>query len=144
MCRVCLYLYTVVPSVNKSCVVYIFHLSMSCQYSPRHLLIKLSSSATHAGMHDKDSRWRQQAKRFHRKVVRHIHTNMCQCNVNKLIFLLWGLLSLTLNPEKLNDHPLSAVRYWFAATLHTWRASPPSATWWRAMPWWQGGGERER
>jgi hypothetical protein len=26
----------------------------------------------------------------------------------------------------------------FAATIHTWRPSPPSATWGRAMPWWQG------
>jgi hypothetical protein len=47
----------------------------------------------------------------------------------------------TPNP-KLEDHPLSAVRDClfniFAATLHTWRASPPSATWGRAMPWWQG------
>jgi hypothetical protein len=24
-----------------------------------------------------------------------------------------------------------------AATLHIWRPSPPSATWGRAMPWWQ-------
>jgi hypothetical protein len=43
---------------------------------------------------------------------------------------------------KLEDHPLSAVRDClfniFAATLHIWRPSPPSATWGRAMPWWQG------
>jgi hypothetical protein len=42
---------------------------------------------------------------------------------------------------KLEDHPLSAARdclsNTFAATLHTWRPSP-SATWGRAMPWWQG------
>jgi hypothetical protein len=41
---------------------------------------------------------------------------------------------------KLEDHPLSAVRDClfsiFAATLHIWRPSPPSATWGRAMPWW--------
>jgi hypothetical protein len=29
---------------------------------------------------------------------------------------------------KLEDHPLSAVRYIFAANLHTWWPSPPSAT----------------
>jgi hypothetical protein len=43
---------------------------------------------------------------------------------------------------KLEDHPLSAVSDClfniFAASLHNWRASPPSATWGRAMPWWQG------
>jgi hypothetical protein len=43
---------------------------------------------------------------------------------------------------KLEDHPFSAVRDYlfniFAATLHIWRPSPPSATWGRAMPWWQG------
>jgi hypothetical protein len=43
---------------------------------------------------------------------------------------------------KLEDHPLSAVRDClfniFAATLHIWRPSPPSTTWGRAMPWWQG------
>jgi hypothetical protein len=42
----------------------------------------------------------------------------------------------------LEDHPLLAVRDClfniFAATLHIWRPSPPSATWGRAMPWWQG------
>jgi len=39
---------------------------------------------------------------------------------------------------KLEDHPLSAVRDCsfniFAATLHIWRPSPPSATIGRAMP----------
>jgi hypothetical protein len=43
---------------------------------------------------------------------------------------------------KLEDHLLSAVHDClfniFAATIHNWRASPPSATWGRAMPWWQG------
>jgi hypothetical protein len=43
---------------------------------------------------------------------------------------------------KLEGHPLSAVRDClfniFAATLHTWRVFPPSATWGRAMPWLQG------
>jgi hypothetical protein len=43
---------------------------------------------------------------------------------------------------KLEDHPLSVARNClldiFAATLHTWRPSPPSATWGRAMPWWEG------
>jgi hypothetical protein len=42
----------------------------------------------------------------------------------------------------LEGHPLSAVRDClfsiFAATLHIWRPPPPSATWGRAMPWWQG------
>jgi hypothetical protein len=42
---------------------------------------------------------------------------------------------------KLEEHPLSAVRDClfniFAATLHIWRPSPPSATWGRAVPWWQ-------
>jgi hypothetical protein len=55
------------------------------------------------------------------------------------LFLWWGVVSPT---PKLEDHPLSAVRDClfniFAATLHTWRPSPPSATWGRAMPWWQG------
>jgi hypothetical protein len=43
---------------------------------------------------------------------------------------------------KPEDHPLSAVNDClfniFAASLHTWCASPPSTTWGRAMPWWQG------
>jgi len=25
----------------------------------------------------------------------------------------------------------------YAAALHMWRPSSASATWWRAMPWWQ-------
>jgi hypothetical protein len=43
--------------------------------------------------------------------------------------------------HELEDHPLSAVRNCvfniFGATLLTWRASPASATWGRAMPRWQ-------
>jgi hypothetical protein len=42
---------------------------------------------------------------------------------------------------KMEDHFSSAVFdsvfNIFAATLHIWRPSPPSATWGRAMPWWQ-------
>jgi hypothetical protein len=40
------------------------------------------------------------------------------------------------------DHPLSSVCDClfniFAATLHIWRSSPPSATWGCPIPWWQG------
>jgi hypothetical protein len=43
---------------------------------------------------------------------------------------------------KLENHPLSAVRDClfniFAASLHIWRPFLTSATWGRAMPWWQG------
>jgi hypothetical protein len=43
---------------------------------------------------------------------------------------------------KLEGHPLLVVRDClfniFAATLHTWRVFPPSATWGHTMPWWQG------
>jgi hypothetical protein len=60
---------------------------------------------------------------------------------NKIIFYGEELLASHATP-KLEDHPLSSVRNClfniFAATLHIWRASPPSATWGRAMPWWQG------
>jgi hypothetical protein len=60
---------------------------------------------------------------------------------NKLIF--YGEDLLAPRPTlKLEDHPLSAVRDClfniFTATLHIWRPFPPSATWGRAMPWWQG------
>jgi hypothetical protein len=59
---------------------------------------------------------------------------------NKLIF--YGELLAPRPTPKLEDHPLSAVRDClstiFAATLQNWRESPPSATWGRAMPWWQG------
>jgi hypothetical protein len=60
---------------------------------------------------------------------------------NKLIFYGEELLAPRPTP-KLDDHPLSAVRDClfniFAANLHNWRPSPPSATWGRAMPWWPG------
>jgi hypothetical protein len=60
---------------------------------------------------------------------------------NKLGVLRWGVVSPRPTP-KLADHPLSALRNClfniFAATLHICRPSPPSATWGRAMPWWQG------
>jgi hypothetical protein len=60
---------------------------------------------------------------------------------NKIIFYGEELLAPRPTP-KLEDHPLSAVCDClfkiFAATLHIWRPFLPSATWGRAMPWWQG------
>jgi hypothetical protein len=60
---------------------------------------------------------------------------------NKLIFYGQEFLAPRPTP-KLEDHPLSAVCdclfNTFAATLHIWRPSPPSATREHAMPWWQG------
>jgi hypothetical protein len=58
-------------------------------------------------------------------------------------FFFYGREFLAPRPTpKLEGHPWSAVRDClfniFAATLHIWRPSPPSATWGRAMPWWQG------
>jgi hypothetical protein len=61
---------------------------------------------------------------------------------NVLIFFYGGELLAPRPTTKLEGHPLSAVRDCllniFAATLHIWRPSTPSATWGRAMPWWQG------
>jgi hypothetical protein len=59
---------------------------------------------------------------------------------NKHIF--YGeLLAPRPNPKQ-EDRHLSAVRDYlfniYAATLHIWRPSPPSATWGRAMTWWKG------
>jgi hypothetical protein len=58
---------------------------------------------------------------------------------NRIRFYSEELLALRPTPEP-EDHPLSAVRDFlfniFAATLHI-GAVPPSATWGRAMPWWQ-------
>jgi hypothetical protein len=56
---------------------------------------------------------------------------LCECFRNKVIFYGEELLAPRPTP-KLEDHPLSAVRDClfniFAASLHNWRASPPSAT----------------
>jgi hypothetical protein len=59
------------------------------------------------------------------------------------VFLFYGGKLLAPRPTpKLDGHPFSAVRDClvniFAATLHIWRPSPPSATWGRTMLWWQG------
>jgi hypothetical protein len=60
---------------------------------------------------------------------------------NKLIFYGEELLTPRATPTQ-EDHPLSGVRDClfgiFAATLHIWRPFPRTATWGRAMPWWQG------
>jgi hypothetical protein len=58
-------------------------------------------------------------------------------------FIFYGGELLAPRPTpKLEGHLLSAVRDSlfdiFAAALHVWRPSPPSATWRRAVPWWQG------
>jgi len=59
---------------------------------------------------------------------------------NKLFLRRWIVNPLP--TPKLEDHPLSAVRGLLfniiAATLHIRSRSPPSATWGRALPWWQG------
>jgi hypothetical protein len=59
---------------------------------------------------------------------------------NKLIFYSEEFLAP--HPtHKLEDHPLPALRNClfniFSAALHIWRLSTPSATWGRAMQWWQ-------
>jgi hypothetical protein len=58
---------------------------------------------------------------------------------NKLIFYVEELLA---QPPSCRTTPCRPVRDClfniFAATLHIWRPSPPSTTWGRAMPWWQG------
>jgi hypothetical protein len=58
---------------------------------------------------------------------------ICECFRNKLIFYGEELLAPRPTP-KLEDHPLSAVRDClfniFTASLHNWRASPPSTAMW--------------
>jgi hypothetical protein len=60
---------------------------------------------------------------------------------NRLIFYGEELLAPRPTP-KLEDHRLTAVHDClfniFAAAVHDRRASPPSATWGLAMPWWHG------
>jgi hypothetical protein len=59
---------------------------------------------------------------------------------NKNNFYCEGMLAPRPTP-KFKGHPLSAVRDClfniFAAILHIWRPSSLSASWGRAMPWWQ-------
>jgi hypothetical protein len=61
---------------------------------------------------------------------------------NKLIFLRWGVVSTTPNLQAggspLFGCPRLLIQHIFSATLHIWRPSPSSATWGRAMLWWQG------
>jgi hypothetical protein len=59
------------------------------------------------------------------------------------VFLFYGgELLAPAQPPSWRATPFSAVRDClfniFAAALHIWRPSPPSATWGLAMPWWQG------
>jgi hypothetical protein len=78
-----------------------------------------------------------------RSFVHRIHPSLrlLENFFNKFIF--YGEELLAPRPtSKLENHSLLAVHDClfsiFAATLHSWRVSPPSATWGRAMPWWQG------
>jgi hypothetical protein len=81
----------------------------------------------------------------HCPLVRSIIQRISPCPkllVNFRTITFYGEELLAPRPTpKLEDHPLSAVRDCllniFAATLHIWRPFPPSATWGRAMPWWQ-------
>jgi hypothetical protein len=69
-----------------------------------------------------------------------LHALLILLHRNKLIF--YGELLAPRPIPKLENHPLSTDRdclfSTFAVTLHTWKASPTSTTWGRAMPWWQG------
>jgi hypothetical protein len=80
-------------------------------------------------------------RRFITVFTRALHWSLCVHFRNKVFFYGEELLAPHPTP-KLEDHHLSAVRDClfniFAASLQNWRASPPSATWGRAMPWWQG------
>jgi hypothetical protein len=58
-----------------------------------------------------------------------------------MLVIFYGELSFC-PTAKVRDHPLSAVCDClfgiFAATFNMRRSSPPTASWGRAMPWWQG------
>jgi hypothetical protein len=79
--------------------------------------------------------------------LRHISEKSVQvlgflrCSV-KTYFFYGEYLLAPLSIPKLEDHLLSSVRDCFlnifAAALHICGSSRPSATWGRAMPWWQG------
>jgi hypothetical protein len=83
-----------------------------------------------------------QSSKYHRSITQWIRPrpSVLVNFHNKLIF--WGEKLLAPRPTpKLDDHPLLAVHdclFNIAVTIHIWRPSPPSATWGRAMPWWQG------
>jgi hypothetical protein len=53
---------------------------------------------------------------------------------NKLIFLRWGAVSPTLNPQAGGPPLIGCPRL----LIQYIRSFPPSATWGRAMLWWQG------
>jgi hypothetical protein len=71
----------------------------------------------------------------------HLRLGLVNVFVTSLFF--YGKAFLAPRPTpKMEDHPLWAFHDClfniFVASLNNWRASPPSATWGRAMPWWQG------
>jgi hypothetical protein len=63
------------------------------------------------------------------------------CKFRNRLYFTVMIKSPSLNTHA-GYHPMSAVREClfnvFTAVLHTCSPSPPSATWERAMPWWQG------
>jgi hypothetical protein len=63
------------------------------------------------------------------------------CDVSLQVYFYGNeLITPSPTPQPV-DCPLPAVRDClfniFAAALHIWRPSPPSATWGRPMPWWE-------
>jgi hypothetical protein len=73
--------------------------------------------------------------------IQRIHPKPFVTSRNKHIFYGEELLA-PCSTSKLEDYPLSAIHNClfniFAASIHIWRPSPPSAAWGRFMPWWQG------
>ena len=67
---------------------------------------------------------------------------LCAVFRNLVIFLRWGVVSTSPNPPKLEGHPLSAVHNCLFKSICSYppysETVPPSATWGRAMPGWQG------
>jgi hypothetical protein len=122
VCRIWLFPHAVIPSPNKSRVYLYFPFEHEPPtfFSRTSLANKVIVIAAHTGMHDKDSRWRQPAKKFRRKIVDTYNTDICQWgplwhSVTNLYFLRWGVVSLTLNPQTggplLLGCPLLLIQY---------------------------------
>lgn len=61
------------------------------------------------------------------------------CFVSKhVMFLWWGFVSTSLNPQAGGSPILSCLFNIFAATHCIWRLSPLFATWRHVLSWWQG------
>jgi hypothetical protein len=131
-----------IPFSTEKCIFAYWFCATSCTLTKSKLYFEISSAT---------AQWTCPTHTFNfPRTKSHIHFLSLRSFIQG-IRLCPRLLVVFRNKVIFYSQELLAPRWWpplvgclrlliniFTATLQNWRDSPPSATWGRAMPWWQG------